>query len=65
MSNQKKDGIRVQWSTDHEDLTVQFDRERSKANPRYVLDLFPKEVTDELEKRGYDPKTLKFEILKK
>lgn len=64
MSNSNRDGVRVKWSEDRGDLVVQFDRERGQANPRFILELFPEEVTDELEARGYDITTLQFEILK-
>lgn len=61
----KTDGVRVYWSKCENDLVVNWDRERGGANPRYIIGLFPQEVLDELDRRGYDTSTLRFSIKKK
>lgn len=58
----KRPGIRVRWSKRERDLVVDWDQERCKANPRYVLGLFSQEVTDELTQRGFDVTSLRFSI---
>jgi hypothetical protein len=57
--------IRVYWSKPQKDLAVAWDKEAGGANPRYILGLFPVDVTEELERRGYDITTLRFSIKKK
>ena len=57
--------VKVYWSTREKDLVVKWDREAGRANPRYILDLFPQDVLDELERREYDISTLRFSIKKK
>ena len=60
-----KDGVKVWWSKREHDLMVDWDREPTAANPRYIISLFPQDVLDELDRRGYDKTTLKFSIKKK
>jgi hypothetical protein len=44
---------------------VDWDREATGANPRHIIELFPQDVLDELDRRGYDITTLRFSIKKK
>lgn len=55
----------VYWSEREKDLMVNWDSERTKANPRYILGMFTQEHLDELDRRGYDITTLRFSIKKK
>jgi len=61
----KRPRIWINWSKRERDLMVHWDKESSKANPGYIIGLFPKEVQQELDRRGFDITTLKFSIKRK
>jgi len=64
-TDMSKDGVKVYWSKRERDLMVDWDREATGANPRHIIELFPQDVLDELDRRGYDITTLRFSIKKK
>jgi hypothetical protein len=55
--------IRLKWSKKENDLEV-FWEAGHKATALYIMDLFSKEVQNELKERGCDLRTLKFSINK-
>ena len=59
----KKD-ITIRYSKKENDLEVNWEIGH-KATASYIIGLFNKGVQEELEKRGYDIKTIKFSINKK
>lgn len=59
-----KADIKLRYSNKENDLEVVWEVGH-KHSAGYILDLFSKEVQNELKNRGYDLKTLKFSINKK
>lgn len=57
--------IRVYWSKTEKDLMVNWDAGCSSSTANYIICNFTKSFIDELEKRGYDVSTLRFQIRKK
>lgn len=57
---EKAKKLTLRWSKKEDDLVVSWPDYTS--NGSYLLDLFPKEVLAEFEKRQYNTKTLKFSI---
>lgn len=57
--------IRVYWSKVEHDIMVNWDAGCSRSSANYVLCHFMEPFTKELEKRGYDLSTLRFQIRKK
>lgn len=57
------DKLRADWSKRENDIILHWPLgSQTKCDASWLSDLFNKEVTAELEKRGYDVKTLKFSI---
>lgn len=57
--------IRIYWSKREEDLMVNWDPGTSKQTAKYLLYLFGPSVLAELDRRGYDTTTIRFQIRKK
>jgi hypothetical protein len=58
--------IRLFWSKKQKDLMVAWDPNTSRATARYLMtDVLTQDVLDELDKRGFDVTTLRFQIRKK
>lgn len=58
--------IRIYWSKREQDLMGYADKGASKSTIRYLFGYaFPKEVLKELDERGYDVSTLRFQIRRK
>lgn len=57
-----KTHLYCKWSKKEKDLMFHFPR---SCDAHFLRDVLSKKVTDELELRGYDIKTLKFSIAKK
>lgn len=58
--------IRVYWGKKENDLMVAWDEGASRQTSKYLISqVFPKEVLQELDRRGYDTTTIRFQIRKK
>lgn len=57
--------IRVWWSKKEQDLMVTWDPGTEKSAGRVILNIFSEDVLTELDRRGYDTTTIRFQIRKK
>ena len=57
--------IRIYWSKKEEDLLAHCDEGTSKATARFLFSVIPSDVLKELDRRGYDVTTFRFQIRKK
>ena len=57
--------IRLYWSKRENDLMANWDPGTSGATARYLMGVLSADVLKELDKRGYDTKTLRFQIRRK
>lgn len=57
--------IRLYWSKKENDLMVNWDTGASSATARYLMGVLSKGVLKELESRGFDISTIRFQIRKK
>jgi len=57
--------IRLYWSKRENSLMGDNDEGAGRGTVIYLFSLFDKDVRDELERRGYDLTTLRFQIRKK
>jgi len=57
--------IRVWWSKKERDLMVTWEPGTAKSDAKVFLRLFTEDVMKELDWRGYDTTTLRFQIRKK
>ena len=61
-----KDKLRAYWSQKDRDLMLDFPLGTgTSSDGHYLSHVFNKEFTDELESRGYDVSTMKFEVCPK
>ena len=55
--------LRVYWDKKEKDVIVEYPQGFfTKSDARYLTEIFSKEFQQELEKRGYDITSVKFEI---
>jgi len=57
--------IRIYWGKKEEDLMSYCDEGASKATARFLFSVITPGVLSELDERGYDTTTLRFQIRKK
>lgn len=57
--------IRIYWSKKENDLMVNWDPGTSKTAAKYLLHVLCPSVLAELDRRGYDTTTIRFQIRKK
>ena len=57
--------IRVWWSKKERDLMVTCDPGTETSAGRVILNVFSEDVLIELDRRGYDTTTIRFQIRKK
>jgi hypothetical protein len=65
MSSDLQPRIRLYWSKKERDLMVNWDAGTSRATARYLMGVISEEVLEELERRGFDKETIRFQIRKK
>lgn len=57
------DKLRVDWSKKENDLMIHWPAgSTTKTDAHWISGIFDKEMANELKRRGYDIKTLKFSI---
>ncbi len=59
--NKKESKLKIRWSEKEESIEV-FWENTQKANANYLLMVFDDEFEEEMKSRGFDIKTIKFEI---
>lgn len=58
-----RDKLRATWSKREKDVMLHFPMgAQTKSDGHYLAGVFNKEFIDEMERRGYDISTMKFEI---
>ncbi|MGE3483622.1 MAG: hypothetical protein AB7L09_02700 [Nitrospira sp.] len=58
--------IRIYWSNREKDLIANCEDGTSKSTARYIFGaVLPPEVLSELDKRGYDVESIRFQIRRK
>ena len=57
--------VRLYWSKREDSLMVNWDPGTSSATARYLMGVLSKDVLKELDERGLDVSTLRFQIRKK
>lgn len=57
--------IRLYWRKTEKSLIAHWDEGASKATSMYLFQVFGEDVLAQLDKRGYDISTLRFQIRKK
>ncbi len=59
----QEDKLRAYWSKGERDIMLHWPGgESTRADGHYLSGLFDKEFTEEMKRRGYDLRTLKFSI---
>jgi len=59
--NKKESKLKIRWNEKEESIEV-FWENTQKANANYLLMVFDDEFEEEMKSRGFDIKTIKFEI---
>lgn len=57
--------LRLFWSRKEKDLMAAWDDGISKASGRYVMSIFTDAILKDLDERGFDIATLRFQIRRK
>lgn len=57
--------IRLYWGKRENDLMVAWDPNSCRATARYLMGVISQDVLKELDKRGFDVTTIRFQIRKK
>lgn len=57
--------IRMYWSKKEKDLMVNWEPGTCRATARYLMHVITLEVMEELDRRGFDTTTIRFQIRRK